>query len=138
MPITGVKALQRNMGRIFKDINEKKAPQFVNAALSIGEIHSKELAPIAYSLLVNSVIKNVDIDSLSIKGTLSYNTNYAAALEFREDWKPKPPPKYANAKQGIPSAPAWNPQATPHYLRKGFEDASSRAAIKKAEDIFKI
>jgi hypothetical protein len=136
--ITGVKALQQNMGRIFKDINEKKAPQFVNAALSVGEIHSKELAPVAYSFLVNNIIRNVDVVAGKVTGSIIYAQGYAAALEFGENWKPRPPPKYGNKKKGEPPAPAWNPQAVPHYLRKGFEDATSRAAIKKAEDIFKI
>jgi len=138
MPVTGAAAVRRNMGRIFKDINEKKAPQFVNLVMSIGETKSKELAPLAYADLVNSVITIVDVKSDGISATLSYNKKYAAALEFREDWKPNPPPKYANIKKGIPSAPAWNPQATPHYLRDGFESPASRAAIKRAEKIFKI
>jgi hypothetical protein len=130
--VTGVKALQRNMGRIFKDINEKKAPQFVGAVLSIGLTHSKELAPLEFGTLVNSSVMDVDVNSFKgeVSGSVRYLANYAAALEFRTDWKPRP----ISEKAG----PAWNPDAEPHFLRKGFEDASSRAAIKKAESIFKI
>ncbi len=130
MPITGVKAVKQNMKRIFKDINDKKAPQFVNAVLSIGQAHSMELAPIEFSTLVNSVIRDVDVSGMRISGTLSYNTKYASALEFRMDWKPLPP----DQKLG----PAWNPNAKPGFLRKGFNDQESRNLIKKAEDIFKI
>lgn len=130
MPVKGAKAVKQNMKRIFKDISEKKAPQFVNAVLSIGENHSKELAPVEFSLLVNSIIKNINVSGKTTTGSLSYNTKYAAALEFRIDWKPRPP----SNKRG----PAWNPQAEPHYLKKGFEDPTSLAAIKKAEEIFKV
>lgn len=130
MPVKGAKAVKQNMKRIFKDISEKKAPQFVNAVLSIGENHSKELAPVEFSLLVNSIIKNIDITGMITRGSLSYNTGYAAALEFRTDWKPRRP----EFKKG----PAWNPQAEPHFLMKGFEDPESRALIKKAEDIFRV
>ena len=130
MPVTGVKAVQKNMRRIFKDINDKTAPQFVNAVLSIGLTHSKELTPIEFSNLINSTITDVDIMDGRVTGTLTYNASYAAALEFRTDWKPRPPSEKAG--------PAWNPDATPHYLKKGFEDPESQAAIKKAESIFKI
>jgi hypothetical protein len=130
--ITGVKALQRNMGRIFKDINEKKAPQFVGAVLSIGLTHSKELAPLEFGVLVNSSVLDVDVNRFKgeVTGNVRYLANYAAFLEFNKNWKPRP----INKKRG----PATNMNAEPHFLRKGFEDASSRAAIKKAEDIFKI
>ncbi len=130
MPVKGAKAVKQTMKRIFKNISDKKAPQFVNAVLSIGENHSKELAPVEFSLLVNSIIKDIDVSNTIVSGSLSYNTKYAAALEFRADWKPRP----TQLKKG----PAWNPQAEPHYLKKGFEDQTSLSAIKKAEDIFKI
>lgn len=130
MPISGVKAVKANMKRIFKDISEKKAAMFVNTVLSIGENHSKELAPIEYSTLVNSVMKDVTISGQGVKGVLSYNTNYAAFLEFNQKWKPRPPL--------LKNGPAWNPKAEPHFLKKGFEEPESVASIKKAEDIFKV
>lgn len=130
MPVSGVKVVKANFKRIFKDISEKKAPQFVNAVLSIGETHSKELAPIEFSLLVNSIIRDIDISSMIVSGTLSYNTKYAAALEFRMDWQPIPP--------ALKKGPAWNPDAKPGFLRKGFNDPESRSDIKRAEKIFKL
>jgi len=129
LKITGVRAVKRNVTSFFKDISEKKAPQFANAVLSIGLTHSKELTPIEFSNLINSTITNVDITPTGVIGTVTYTANYAAALEFGK-WKPKP----INEKAG----PAWNPDAEPHFLKKGFEDPESRAAIKKAEQIFKI
>jgi len=133
-----LKILKDNMKRTFKDISDKKAPQFVSAVLSIGENHSKELAPVAYSFLINNIIKDLNVSGSKVTGTLTYAQNYAAALEFRTDWKPKPPPKYGNKKKGIAPAPAWNPNATPHYLKRGFEDQESQALIKRVEGIFKI
>jgi len=132
MPVTGAAAVRRKMGRIFKDINEKKAPQFVNQVLSIGLLHSKELAPLEFGTLVNSAFMDVDVNSFKgeVTGSVKYVTNYAAALEFRTDWKPRP----INEKAG----PAWNPNAEPHFLKKGFEDSTSQSAIKRAEKIFKI
>jgi len=132
MPVTGAAAVRRNMGRIFKDINEKKAPQFVNAVLSIGLSHSKELTPLEFGTLVNSAFMDVDVNSFKgeVTGSVKYIANYAAALEFRTDWKPRP----INKKAG----PAWNPNAEPHFLKKGFEDSTSQSAIKRAEKIFKI
>ena len=142
MPVTGVAAVRAKMKRAFKDINEKKAPQFVQAVLSIGESHSMELAPREYSLLVNSIIKDMNITTTGVKGFISYGggtgvrdgktvkINYAAILEFKPDWKPRP----INKKKG----PATNMNAKPHYLRGGFEDPESQALIKEATKIFEV
>lgn len=130
MPVKGIKEVKAKVGKIFADIHEKKAVQFTNAVLSIGQAHSMELAPVEHSLLVNSILKNVDVTPSGVDGALSYNTAYAARLEFKEDWKPVPPEQ----KDG----PAWNPNAKPHYLKRGFEDAESQASIKQAFKIFKV
>ena len=130
MPVTGVSKLKSNMKQTFRDIEEKKAVQFVNAVLSIGAAESREFAPVEYSTLVNSQLMEVDKSSFGVKGSLSYNTSYAAYLENNTKWKPRPIEK----KKG----PAWNPKATPHFLQKGFESSQSRAAIKRAIDIFKV
>ena len=150
--VTGAKAVQRNMGRIFKDISEKKAPQFVNAVISIGVNHSKELTPIAYSNLINSIVTNVDISESKVTGSVQYTANYAVYLNGTDTytplWKPVPLPKYevkggrSNNRmvigQAKPGAPATNMNAKPRFLNRGFEDAESESAIKKAESIFKI
>ena len=88
------------------------------------------MAPIEFAKLIGSTITNIEISNTSVKGTLSYNTLYAAFLEFNQKWKPRPIDK----KKG----PAWNPNAKPHYLKRGFDDSESRALIKKAEEIFRI
>ncbi len=130
MPVTGAKALKQNMGRIFKDISEKKAPQFVNAVLSIGMNHAKEMQYIEYSTTVNSARTDVTIKNGGVFGIGSFNTSYAIYLENNTKLKPR----LVSEKAG----PATNMNAKPHALRRGFEDAESRAAIKKAESIFKI
>lgn len=130
MPVTGVAQVKANYKRTFKDITEKKAPQFIAAVMSIGENHSKELAPLEYGTLVNSITNDITIKESRVTGVLAYNTLYAVILENKPGWKPRPP--------DMKAGPAWNPRAEPHFLRKGFEDPESRADIKRAEDIFKI
>lgn len=129
MPVKGVSKVKSNMKQIFKDIETKKAKQFVSAVLSIGWNESKEYTPVEYSNLINSVAMEIDMGAGSVMGTLTYNANYAAALEFGT-WKPRP----VNLKEG----PATNMNATPHYLQKGFESPQSKTAIKRAEQIFKV
>lgn len=125
--------MRANMRRTFKDISDKKAPQFVAAVLSIGENRSKEFAPVEYGALVNSIVKDVTRQGDKVKGFLSYgggSVNYAAILELKTDWKPRP--------VSMKAGPATNMNATPHYLRRGFEDPESQSLIKEAEKIFKV
>ena len=129
MPVTGVDKVKSNYRRVFKDIREKKAVQFTQAVLSIGWTASRELTPIEYGVLINSVTMFIDGKATSVTGELMYNANYAAALEFSV-WRPRP----INLKDG----PATNMSAEPHFLRKGFESPESKAAIKQAINIFKV
>ena len=130
MSVTGAEAVRRRIRQILRNVEERRAPQFINAVLSIGLNHSKELAPLEFSTLVNSAFTNVGVGRNGPSGTLTYNTNYAAALEFREDWQPRP----ISEKAG----PSTNMDAEPHYLQKGFEDPESQTAIRQAERIFRI
>jgi len=129
MPVKGVSKVKSNMKRVFKDIDEKKAKQFVTSVITFAANESKKYAPVEYSNLVNSMMMEVNQTSDMTVGTVSYNVNYAAALEFGS-WKPVP----ASMKKG----PSDNMQATPHYLRKGFESPESKRAIDKFIDIFRI
>lgn len=133
MPVRGANKVRANMRRTFKDISDKKAPQFVAAVLSIGETHSKEFAPIEYGNLINSIMKDITRQGEKVKGFLSYgggSVTYAAILELKQDWKPRP--------VAMKAGPATNMNATPNYLRKGFESSESRALIKEAEKIFRV
>tara|TARA_R110002096_G_scaffold91617_1_gene207173 strand:+ start:4383 stop:4772 length:390 start_codon:yes stop_codon:yes gene_type:complete len=129
MPVTGIKQVQQNMRRTFRDISDKKAPQFINAVLDIGSNHAKELTPMEYGALAASMLIDTDIEKNNVTGVVSFNQDYAAALEFGV-WKPRP----INMKEG----PSTNMDATPHFLRKGFEDPESIQMIEKAKDIFKL
>ncbi len=133
MPVKGVNQVKSNMKRVFKDISDKKAVQFVTAVVNIGASESKEYTPIEYSNLVNSQVVEIDAMPNVVVGTVSFGNgkvNYAAFLENNEKWKPRP----VNMKEG----PAANLAATPHFLQKGFESPQSQSAIKKAIDIFKV
>lgn len=129
MPVTGIKEVKANMKSVFKDIRDKTAPQFIHNVLAIGWTASREFTPVEYSNLVNSVIMNVEVSGDKISGELMYMANYAAALEFGT-WRPVA----AVNKEG----PADNMDAKPHFLREGFESAESKAAIKQAQEIFKL
>ncbi len=151
MPVKGVKEVQQNMRRIFKDISDKKAPQFVSAVMSIGLNHSKELTPIAFSNLINSSFTDMVTTATGTIGTVGYTAKYAVYLNGTDTytplWKPVPLPKYEVKggrsndlrviTQSRPGAPATNMDAKPRFLNRGFEDSESQALIKRAEDIFK-
>lgn len=130
MPVKGVNKVKQNMKRVFKDIREKKAVQFVNAVVSIGASQSKQWAPIEYSVLINSQEQDVFKQGTAVVGQVSFNADYAAYLEFSENWEPRP----VNMKEG----PAANMNATPHFLRRGFEDPESQRLIEEAKKVFKV
>ena len=130
MPVKGVNEVKRNMKKVFKDIKDNKAVQFVKIVVDIGASESKLYTPIEYSTLINSQQTEVNVNATAVIGSVSFNTDYAAYLEFNEDWSPRA----VSQKKG----PSANLAATPHFLRKGFESSSSQNAIKKAVDIFKV
>ena len=78
------------MKRVFKDIESKKAVQFVTAVVNIGASESKEYTPIEYSTLINSQIVDVTAGNNMVIGSVSFNTDYAAFLENNEKWNPRP------------------------------------------------
>lgn len=130
MPVTNANQVKSKMRQTFKDIADNKAPQFVHAVISIGAAESKFYAPVEYSTLVNSQMMNVTQSGSQIIGEVSFNTDYAAYLEFNQNWKPRP--------VGDKKGPAWNPNARPGFLRWGFESPESQRAIEQAEKIFKV
>lgn len=132
MPVTGVDKVKANYKRVFKDIRDKKAVQFITAVISIGASESKLLTPMEYGNLVNSQRQSVDVFGQKVVGFVSFGAGgikYAAALEFGV-WRPRP----INLKDG----PTTNMNAEPHFLRKGFESPESQAAIKQAIGIFRV
>ena len=61
MPVTGVNKVKAGYKRVFKDIRDKKAVQFIGAVNSIGAAASKELAPMEYGTLVNSQMMDINV-----------------------------------------------------------------------------
>ncbi len=90
MPITGVDKVKKGYKRVFKDIRDKKAVQFITAVNSIGASESKFLAPMEYGTLINSQIMDVDIVGSKVIGTVSFNTFYDAFWDFNTKWPPRP------------------------------------------------
>ena len=138
MPVKNANQVKGNLRKAVAKI-DKKAVRFVQAVVSDAGILSKTKAPLAYSRLVNSQEQDFEKRNTRYTGILSYNTLYAEALNNpKTPWRPKPPAKYGNKKQGIAPATAWNPEATPHYLEYGFESAEAKQMIKANEAILKI
>jgi len=131
MPVVGANQIKARMKIFVSDVSDKKALQFVNAVGAQAGILSKEKAPLEFGTLHNSQMFDVTKGVGYIKGTLSYNTMYASILnDGIYKWKPRAP---ANKK-----GPAWNPNATPHFLECGFESPEGKANIQKYLEIFKI
>ena len=153
MPVTGIETVKVNMKRVFKDISDKKAPEFINAVLSIGVAHSKEMTPVAYSNLITSIVVDTNIGPTGVEGSVSYMAGYAVYLNGTDSytplWKPQPLPKgivtgTRKRKDGtyatpdLTGAPATNMDAKPRFLNRGFEDPESVQLIKQAQEIFKL
>ena len=135
MPVTGANKIKARMKSFVGDVTNKKSLQFINAVGAQAGILSKEKAPREYGLLRNSQMFDVVKGVGYIKGTLSYGdkfpVEYASILNNGVyKWKPRPPDKK--------SGPAWNPDATPHFLEYGFESPEGKAMIQKYLEIFKI
>ena len=131
MPVVGANKIKARMKSFVSDVSDKKAMQFVNAVVSQAGIISKEKAPLEIGDLHNSQRFDVVKNAGRVIGSLSYNTLYASILnDGKYKWNPRPP---ANKK-----GPAWNPNATPHFLEYGFESPEGQAMIKKYLEIFKI
>ncbi|AGH16068.1 hypothetical protein VPKG_00031 [Vibrio phage pYD21-A] len=90
--------------------------------LSIGMTGAKELAPIEYSTLINSSFRRIEGSRLNWRGIAGFTVNYAVYLHEKTNWKPRPPDKKAG--------PAWNANATPKFLARGFTDPEQLSMIQ--------
>jgi hypothetical protein len=133
-PRRGGLTITNNMPEVINEV-QKRAAQFAIAVNTIGAKWSKTWAPVAYGTLVNSQNISVGINGTKVSGRLTYDVEYAQYLETNENWKPKPPPKYGSG--GVGQATAWNPNATPHFLKKGFEEPQPQAEIRAVREIFR-
>lgn len=116
MPTRGVKKLQSNIKRKFKDVTGRKVEiGLTKWGFLIGG-RADQYTPIDTSALINSRQVNVRKTAEGWRMSVSYNQNYAAFLHENHNWKPKPP--------GTPGKPTggYNPNATSKYLEKGAEE----------------
>lgn len=129
-----------NFSKFRKTVEQKKAPEFINAVLNIIDQQATFYAPIAYDNLVNSKFRNVTNAGGRVQGALGYIAEYSLALNgdgtYKPVWKPRPAPKYGNKKQGIPPAMGYNPQAKPGFLSEALDSPEAQADLKKAIRIF--
>lgn len=92
--------------------------------LSIGITGAKELAPLEYGTLMNSAYRRINPTPTGIQGVAGFVVNYAYWLHERTNWSPRPPSKKAG--------PAWNPDAEPKFLEKGFTSPEQTQMMKIA------
>ena len=99
--------------------------------LSIGVTGAKELAPLEYGSLMNSAFRRIDRSETGVRGVAGFTGgvsktgfNYALYLHENKNWNPRPPDKKAG--------PAYNPNAKPKYLDRGFTDSGQKALMQRA------
>lgn len=96
----------------------------MSKVLSIGITGAKELTPLEYGTLMNSAFRRIEKTGATFRGIAGYTVNYAVYLHNRTDWNPRPP--------ALKSGPAWNPNATPKFLERGFTDPDQLQLMRTA------
>lgn len=124
MPVNGVKSVQANYRKVIRQISQDKAQSTLIQIGVIAAGYAKRFTPIEYNTLVNNQFRDVSVTPRGWRLTVGYVAAYAAALEIRTDWQPRPP----EMKEG----PAWNPNAKPGFLQAGFEDSQPKGQIENA------
>jgi hypothetical protein len=96
---------------------------------------AKEHAPLETSTMMNSAFRRIEGSKTDgWQGVAGFANgmsnpkkgkpfNYAFFLHETTNWSPRPP----SQKQG----PAWNPDATPKFLERGFTDKDQIAKMQK-------
>lgn len=121
----------RNYAEFVDKMTNQQTQAAVTEVLVIGMTRAKELAPMEYGTLANSAFHRVTQSSGMIKGVGGFSGgmsakgfNYALYLHENTNWSPRS----VNKKKG----PAWNPDATPFYLKRAFTDSDQKALMKEA------
>lgn len=122
MPVRGDKRLIGNLKKITEDIKIHAPLRTINGILQVAQNISMKYAPVEYSTLVNSIRRKVEVRGDEVVGVLGYYTSYAAYLNFNPNWSPRPP--------SMKSGPTWNPEATAHFVEKGFTSPEAQREIK--------
>lgn len=120
----GGKQLKQNYNKFVGRMTGPKTKSAMAKVLSIGMTGAKELAPLEYGTLINSAFRRIESsDKTGVRGVAGFTAAYSIYLHQKRDWKPRP----VAMKQG----PAWNPDATPKFLERGFTDKDQVAKMQK-------
>lgn len=103
--------------------------------LSIGMTEAKKYTPIGYGDLMRSAYRRINLTPSGFQGVGGFSGgisnppngtpfNYGKWLHETTNWSPRHPSRK--------KAPAWNAQATPKFLERGFTDSSSLELMKRA------
>ena len=127
----GGKQLKQKYSTFVGKMTGPRTESAMTLVLSIGMTGAKELAPMEYGALINSAFRRIDKTKSGMIGVAGFaggmtkkGFNYALFLHETTKWNPRPP----SEKLG----PAWNPDATPKYLERGFTDKDQQSMMKKA------
>lgn len=116
--------VKRNYAQVVGRMAGPKTEAAMAKVLSIGITGAKELAPLEYGTLMNSAYRRIEKTPTGIRGVAGFTVNYAVYLHEKTNWKPRPP----DMKKG----PAWNPDAEPKFLEKGFISPQQMTLIQQA------
>jgi hypothetical protein len=104
----------RNYKRVVGKMTGPRTESAMAKVLSIGMTGAKELAPLEYGPLINSAFRRTEKTQYGLRGVAGFAVGYAIYLHQNPNWSPRPPDKK--------TGPAWNPNATPKFLERGFTD----------------
>lgn len=133
-PGKGAVNVNRNYKSFVNKMTGIKSEASVVKVLVIGMSKAKELAPVEYGTLSQSAYHRVMKIGIGVRGIGGFlagisiykgkEFNYAAKLHNTTNWSPRRP----EFKEGG----AWNPDATPFYLERGFTDPDQISLMKRA------
>ena len=114
--IRGINSVQRGLSNFFNREAFIKAERAVTEVLIIGMAKAAVYTPIDKGLLINSAFRATRREGNKVVGMAGYTQSYAAALHDNTNWSPH-----------------RNPNATPKFLEKGFEETEpqQRAAVRR-------
>lgn len=123
--------VKRNYAQVVGRMTGPKTEAAMAKVLSIGITGAKELAPLEYGTLMNSAFRRIEKTPTGILGVAGFaggmtqdGFNYAYYLHENTNWSPRRPEN----KKG----PAWNPDAEPKFLEKGFISPQQMTLIQQA------
>lgn len=127
----GAKDVNKNYAAFVGKMTGHKTQAATAKVLVIGMTRAKELAPVEYNDLAGSAYHRVTKGANGVQGVGGFlagitkdGFNYALKLHNTRNWSPRRP----EDKEG----PAWNPDASPFFLKRGFTDPDQKALMLRA------